>query len=62
MGNKEMKRKNMFRRKYLLFGGLLVGIVAGIIAGLVAGVAAKYAYDKYIKEKKVHKKIPFIPK
>lgn len=52
-----MKRKNILGRKQFLFGGLLAGIVAGIIAGIIAGIAAKYAYDKYIKEKKVHKKL-----
>ena len=47
-----MKRKNILGRKQFLFGGMLAGIVAGIIAGIIAGIAAKYAYDKYIKEKK----------
>jgi gas vesicle protein len=62
----------MFRRKHHLLGGLLigttVGTVAGIVAGFVAGVTARFAYDKYVKdkknvkEKKVHKKLHLFQK
>lgn len=66
MGGKELKRKYVFEKKEHLLGGLLVGTTvgtaAGVVTGFVAGVAAKYAYDKYIKEKKVYKKLHLVPK
>ena len=66
MGGKELTKRYMFGRKHHLLDGLLVGTtvgtVAGIVAGFVAGVTARFAYDKYIKEKKVHKKLHLVQK
>lgn len=66
MGGKELKKKYVFEKKDHLLGGLLVGTTvgtaAGAVAGFVAGVTAKYAYDKYIKEKRVYKKLHLVPK
>ncbi|MHC1754860.1 MAG: Ig-like domain-containing protein [Methanosarcina sp.] len=66
MGGKELKKKYVFEKKEHLLGGLLVGTtvgtVVGAVAGFVAGVTAKYAYDKYIKEKRVYKKLHLVPK
>ncbi len=56
----------MFGRKHYLLSGLLVGTTVGtvvvIVAGFVAGVTAKFAYDKYAKEEKVHKKLNLFEK
>lgn len=53
-------------KKDHLLGGLLVGTTigttAGVVAGFVAGVTAKYAYDKFIKEKRIYKKLHLVPK
>lgn len=46
--------------KVHIFGGLLMGSATGIIAGLVAGVILRYAYDVYIHEKKIHKRLKSI--
>jgi hypothetical protein len=66
MGGKEMTKKYTLGKKHHLFGGLLIGTTigtaAGAAAGFVAGVTAKYAYDKYIKEKRVYKKLHIVPK
>lgn len=61
-----MKNKYVLGKKHHLLGGLFigttVGTAAGIAAGFVAGVTAKYAYDKYVKEKRIHKKLHLVPK
>lgn len=66
MGGKELKKKYVFEKKDHLLGGLLVGTTvgtaAGAVVGFVAGVTAKYTYDKYIKEKRVYKKLHLVPK
>lgn len=66
MGGKELTKRHIFEKKHHLLGGLLVGTtvgtVTGIVAGFVAGVTAKFAYDKYVKEKKVHKKLHLVQK
>ncbi len=66
MGGKELKKKYVLGKKHHLLGGLFigttVGTAAGIAAGFVAGVTAKYAYDKYVKEKRVYKKLHVVPK
>jgi hypothetical protein len=66
MGGKELKKKYVFEKKHHLLGGLLVGTTVGTITGamtgFVAGVTARYAYDKYIKEKRVYKKLHIVPK
>ena len=56
-------------RKHII-GGLLVGsatggtagLVVGLVAGFVTGATAKYSYDKYIKEKRVYRKLHLVPK
>lgn len=66
MGGKELIKKYELGKKHHLLGGLLVGTTvgtaAGVAAGFVAGVTVKYAYDKYIKEKRVYKKLHLVPK
>lgn len=66
MGGKELKHKYVLGKKHHLVGGLLVGTTvgttAGAVAGFVAGVTVRYAYDKYIKEKRVYKKLHIVPK
>lgn len=65
-GDKELKRKYVFGKEEHLLGGLLVGTTvgttAGVVAGFVAGVTARYAYDKFIKEKKVYKRLRLVSK
>ncbi|AKB79151.1 hypothetical protein MSHOH_2668 [Methanosarcina horonobensis HB-1 = JCM 15518] len=61
-----MTKKYVLKKKHHLLGGLLVGTTVGTAAGaavgFVAGVTARYAYDKYIKEKKAYKKFHVVPK
>ena len=66
MGGKELKRKYVFEKKEHLLGGLLlgttVGTAGGVVIGFIAGITARYAYDKYFKEKKVYKKLRLVSK